>query len=143
MIRPAAVLALLVCAALSGCGTMNNVTGRTAGLLPSMPSERPTVPFGGVVDDAAWMARCIPPDQWSWMGIVLAAADTPLSLAGDIITLPYTVPYWLIHGVGQPAASDEPASKEYQFSDLHFVIDPPPGGHLPPDRVHGGVGPGY
>ena len=99
MIRPAAILALLPCAALSGCGTMYNIADREI-ILP----ERPATPFGGVGNDLRWMARC---DGKYWGGVPLAAADMPLSFAGDIITLPYTVPYWLIHAVEQPAASDQ------------------------------------
>jgi hypothetical protein len=67
----------------------------------------------------------------------------PLSLAGDIITLPYTVPYTISHRSQQV---DVNASMQKQLSapegwDRPFTLDPP--SSVTPDRVHGGIGPGF
>jgi hypothetical protein len=61
--------------------------------------ERPAVPFGGVGNDARWMARGTPPNKWSPCCIGAAAVDMPLSLAGDVVTLPWTLPCWLCAGL--------------------------------------------
>jgi hypothetical protein len=60
-------------------------------------TERPASPFGGMANDARWMSRGLPPNNWLPWCVALAAVDMPLSLAGDIVTLPYTVPYMLIN----------------------------------------------
>jgi hypothetical protein len=80
----------------SGCGTIANLAGQEPWLL-GQPPEREVAPFGGVDNDVRWMSRGLPPNEWMPWCIAAAAIDTPLSLAGDIITLPVTVPYALTH----------------------------------------------
>src|SRR5437867_2017608 len=69
---------LVATAALSGCGTMQNLNGHE---IWWGPSERPVVPFGGIGNDARWMARGLPPNEIGAVCIVVAAVDMPLSLA--------------------------------------------------------------
>jgi hypothetical protein len=101
MKRAAYLLTLiLACGAASGCGTLFNLAGEEVWVI-ALPQPRETVPFGGVDNDVRWMERGIPPNRWGneWMPgcIAVAAADMPLSLAGDIVTLPWTVPYWILN----------------------------------------------
>ena len=75
------MLVMLLCTS-SGCGTMFNVTGHEVMLLG--PREQPIVPFGGVANDVQWMSR-------GPGAVIPAALDMPLSLVGDIVTLPWTI----------------------------------------------------
>lgn len=152
VIRSAAVLvALLACAALSGCCTMCSICD-------DREDGNGKLPYGGTTRCVGAMQSTLFDDFFiaipnsRALCFAVQVCDLPLSAAADTLLLPYTVPYWLIHGVGQPAASEQggqaptgpqAASEQYQFGDQHFVIDVPPGGHLPPERVHGGIGPGY
>jgi uncharacterized protein YceK len=76
----------------SGCGTLLNMDGKDALILDSRPLEemqkhdRPPFPFGGVVNDVAWLKGAKEP-----IGIIGCVMDLPLSFTGDIITLPWTV----------------------------------------------------
>jgi hypothetical protein len=67
-----------------GCGTMANIEGRR---LPSPgPSgQEVSRPFGGVRRDIEWLHSEKSPSN------LLYAADLPLSLVGDLVTLPKTV----------------------------------------------------
>jgi uncharacterized protein YceK len=82
--RVVGCLALYAVVASCGCGTMANVKGRR---LPSPgPSgQEVSRPFGGVRRDIEWLQSEKAP------GNLLYAADLPLSLVGDIVTLPKTV----------------------------------------------------
>jgi uncharacterized protein YceK len=82
------LLALLFCIN-SGCGTLFNVTGQEPWLM-GPPPQRPIAVFGGIDNDLRWMARGIRPDGCESGPIVVAAIDMPLSLAGDVVTLPWT-----------------------------------------------------
>jgi uncharacterized protein YceK len=63
----------------SGCGTLANLDGREYPLM-GMPGQIMPRPFGGVARDVKWM-------------FIL---DLPLSLIGDVVTLPKTIPYlWM------------------------------------------------
>jgi uncharacterized protein YceK len=77
-------VALTAVVALSGCGTMANIEGRR---LPSPgPSgQEVSRPFGGVRKDIEWLHSEKAPGNLKY------AADLPLSLVGDIVTLPRTV----------------------------------------------------
>jgi hypothetical protein len=137
-----ATLGLILAAAAGGCGTMSNLGGQEIWLMAPQP-RRETEAFGGVQNDVRWMARGLPPNEVGPLCIAAAALDMPLSLAGDIITLPYTVPYTISHRRQQV---DVNASMQKQPSaqegwDRPFTLDPP--SSVTPDRVHGGIGPGF
>src|SRR4051812_20550412 len=83
------VILTVVLMTTSGCGTMFNVTGHEPWLMGD-PPQRPIDPFGGIDNDLRWMRRGIHPDHWEPLPIAAAAVDMPLSLVGDIITLPWT-----------------------------------------------------
>jgi hypothetical protein len=95
MKRAAYLLTLIIaCGAVSGCGTLFNLAGSEVQLMG--PPLRETAPFGGVDNDVRLMARGVPPNEWRPVCIAVAGADMPLSLAGDVVTLPWTVPYWIL-----------------------------------------------
>jgi uncharacterized protein YceK len=65
----------------SGCGTIANMQGQTVVSIGG-PFPAPTIPFGGVVQDAKVMAG-IP-----FLGLAMVA-DLPFSIVGDLATLPW------------------------------------------------------
>jgi hypothetical protein len=67
-----------------GCGTMANLDGRE---LPvqSPPGQALTTPFGGVRRDLIWAKTAESTTKLRYV------ADLPLSLIGDLVTLPKTV----------------------------------------------------
>jgi hypothetical protein len=67
-----------------GCGTMANMDGRRLPLLSQSGQELST-PFGGVRRDIEWVKSVQAPSN------LLYVADLPLSLVGDLVTLPKTV----------------------------------------------------
>jgi hypothetical protein len=69
---------------------MFNITGHEPWLL-GPPPLRPIVPFGGVDNDWRWLKRGLGPDGAEIGPIAAAAIDMPLSLVGDVITLPRTL----------------------------------------------------
>ena len=77
-------VALSTIMTVSGCGTMANLDGRP---LPTkgLSGQETTTPFGGVRRDIIWMKSGQAPDNLKY------AADLPLSLVGDLMTLPKTV----------------------------------------------------
>ena len=77
-------VALSALAAMFGCGTMANLDGRP---LPTAGFEgrESTTPFGGVHRDIIWMRSGQAPANLKY------AADLPLSLVGDLVTLPKAV----------------------------------------------------
>jgi hypothetical protein len=87
---------IIACGAVSGCGTLFNLAGKEVCVI-GLPQPHETAPFGGVDNDVRWMARGIPPNEWMPGCIAVATADIPLSLAADIVTLPWTVPYWILN----------------------------------------------
>ena len=93
------LLVLLAAPLLSGCGTIANMQGKSVALIG--PLDRETRAFGGVANDARWVGEqagrvAAPDDPWS-IPINLALAgyfgliDLPLSLVGDIVTLPKVI----------------------------------------------------
>ncbi|HET6574993.1 MAG TPA: hypothetical protein VFG68_15410 [Fimbriiglobus sp.] len=90
---------LLVAPLLTGCGTLANMDGRSFALMG--PPDRPTRVFGGVANDIRWVGeqaeRVVEPDDPWCIPISFASAgyfglvDLPLSLVGDIVTLPKVV----------------------------------------------------
>src|SRR5262249_7895482 len=82
------ILTLFLCTA-SGCGTLANLQGEEPWLIGFAP-KRPVTPFGGIDNDVRWMKRGKGPDGWESGPIVAASIDMPLSLVGDVITLPWT-----------------------------------------------------
>lgn len=91
------VMATLLLSTSSGCGTLLNVEGMDALIVDSRPPEemrkheRPPYPFGGVGNDMAWLNGAEEP-----IGVIGCVVDLPLSIAGDIITLPWTAYQYLI-----------------------------------------------
>ena len=77
-------LALTAVLTSSGCGTMANIEGRQ--LPPPSPAGQEICrPFGGVRRDIAWAKSAASPGNLKYV------ADLPLSLVGDLVTLPKTV----------------------------------------------------
>jgi hypothetical protein len=77
-------LALSAVLTSSGCGTLANIDGRR--LPPPSPAgQEVSRPFGGVRRDIEWLQSEKAP------GNLLYVADLPLSLVGDLVTLPKTV----------------------------------------------------
>jgi uncharacterized protein YceK len=67
-----------------GCGTMANVEGRRLPT-PGPSGQEVSRPFGGVRKDIEWLHSEQSPGNLKYV------ADLPLSLVGDIVTLPRTV----------------------------------------------------
>lgn len=88
--RAAGVLLTIVLAAGSGCGTLANVGGRTL-TLAGAPGETQVKPFGGVSRDLEIVAhsftQVIEEPAFAVPVGVFFAADVPLSLVGDLLTL--------------------------------------------------------
>jgi hypothetical protein len=77
-------VSFLIAVTSCGCGTMANIDGRR--LPSSSPSgQEVSRPFGGIRKDIEWVKTAKSP------GNLMFVADLPLSLVGDIVTLPKTV----------------------------------------------------
>ena len=77
----------------SGCGTIANMNGETV-LSVGGPFPQPTTPFGGVARD---LKLAVEPEMMV-VGLPFTfflLLDAPVSLAGDIITLPWATHRWL------------------------------------------------
>ena len=96
---PNALIAILL-AATCGCGTTMNMSDRervdweVASRDPRVvyvpKYQRPAFPFGGVANDIAWIKTSEQP-----IDVIFSAADIPFSLAGDFVTLPWSLHSWL------------------------------------------------
>lgn len=131
------VLALAASCLLSGCMTGYSVCYFT-------PEEGGKKVFGGVrlhcqvMQEA--MAEGEEKDQWGRLlpRLLLFTLDMPLSAVGDVLTLPYTVPYALVHG------DDLPLSRQYSDRMARPIVDGaaseaiPPTPILPGERDMGG-----
>jgi len=82
--RFVSVLALVAGSAVAGCGTMANLEGRVHPW-PGQVGQDPPRPFGGVRKDVGWIKTSAVP------GNLMYVADLPISLVGDLVTLPKTV----------------------------------------------------
>jgi hypothetical protein len=78
------LLALFLIVASSGCGTMANLEGRQHPW-PGQAGQDPPKVFGGVRKDVQWIKTTGIP------GNIMFVGDIPLSLIGDLVTLPKTV----------------------------------------------------
>lgn len=99
---------------ITGCGTMFNCAGCEPWLMGQPPS-RDIAPFGGVDNDIRWMKRFTDPNQYPQgecdpvpVAMIAPALDIPLSLAGDIITLPWTI--YQAYFADQPRKHEQIAS---------------------------------
>jgi uncharacterized protein YceK len=99
------VAAALLLTATSGCGTLLNLDGKErfdfSSLNPHpanyvLKYQRPMFPFGGVANDIAWIKDATQP-----IDSIFSVADLPFSLAGDILTLPWTS-YAFLRGEQRP-----------------------------------------
>jgi len=90
------LLGLVGVLAATGCGTMRNMDGRTTYNGPKTEWTPPT-PFGGVANDARWLSEtvCDVEEVLDVPGAVIGCAfilvDMPLSIVGDVVTLPQTM----------------------------------------------------
>jgi hypothetical protein len=75
------LLVLILLVASSGCGTRANLVGKDYPLLGDHRPET-TRPFGGVGRDLRWITTVTVPVN------VIFLADLPVSLVGDLVTLP-------------------------------------------------------
>src|SRR5262249_9501250 len=88
MRRAAAMIVMLsFLTANAGCGTMANLDGRDHWFM-CLPS-RPPAPFGGVINDGAVLLTPAVVGDGALIFKTLALIDMPLSLAADVITLPW------------------------------------------------------
>ena len=125
------LLVLLAAPLLTGCGTMSNMQGKSFALIG--PRDRESRAFGGVANDVRWVGeqaeRVVSPDDpWSiptnlTLACYFGLVDLPLSLVGDIVTLPKVV--W---GRGKP---QRPAARNAE-----------PGAAADPARLSAPVTPG-
>src|SRR5262245_26938032 len=90
------LLGLVGVHAATGCGTIRNMDGHTTyGRAKS--GWTPPTPFGGVANDALWLSETVSDveEVLDVPGAVVACAfilvDMPLSLVGDVVTLPGTM----------------------------------------------------
>jgi hypothetical protein len=97
--------ALVLIVAATGCGTMRNLEGRQH-YGGQQREWAPPQPFGGVGNDARWLGETVADvdEVLDVPGAVVTCAfilvDMPLSLVGDVITLPRT-----LSGNNQPRAT--------------------------------------
>lgn len=70
--------------AIAGCGTMANLEGKSRPMISQVHVEEPR-PFGGVGRDIRWTSTITFPANLIFLG------DLPLSLVGDVVTLPRTL----------------------------------------------------
>ena len=85
------LLTAALLASLSGCGSITNLT---EGPWLHAKHER-TTPMGGVALDAQCLAHPFAKSNFSAVSILAffgGLLDLPLSLAVDLLTLPYTIP---------------------------------------------------
>lgn len=85
---------------IAGCGTLLNLDGKERldfsgsdappDHVHEMKYQRAPFPFGGLANDVAWMRDAKTP-----IDVIGAAIDVPLSLAGDVVTLPWVTYQWL------------------------------------------------
>jgi len=94
----AALLAVL--GSQSGCGTVVNLW---LGVDERDPAARPpmdTQAFGGILNDFHGVDEALRGEEGLWMSLLgfpfFAFIDLPLSLAGDLLTLPYTSLYVVV-----------------------------------------------
>jgi len=99
--------ALILLFVLSGCGTVVNIW---LGVEPDHPKTAAshynwgvyfgdTEVYGGIRNDAHGIGEAACGENGFWWSVfafpVLVFIDFPLSLVGDTLTLPYTIPYVL------------------------------------------------
>jgi uncharacterized protein YceK len=117
----AACVAAVLLEALSGCGTVMNLTEEQSPTYGMSTSSKPRSPYGGVgydLDLSQWLLLAGP------RGLAESAcliADVPLSLAGDTLTLPYVL-YLRAH-------KDKPADvppKTLPVEQAKYTAPPPP-----------------
>lgn len=98
-----------------GCGTAHNINPSKQGIIwGSWEDDQPktTSVFGGVRGDWAGATRMKGQDEFANGYRIFIApffvADLPLSLVGDVVTLPYTVAYTLFNQRhASPKATEE------------------------------------
>jgi hypothetical protein len=129
------VVAALVAGVLSGCGTLGNLFAPPE---TSVPLGRCTmapdscVPFGGVGRSMVLGAMCLGTGVMAPVGVGVLLVDAPLSLVGDVVTLP--VVYACQSGA--PWATWWGSQKRRQQTDeewRRFWLSDPPGTATPVD----------
>lgn len=118
---PVMVLALSV----GGCGTFANVTappGPHVGYRGMGPTA--CVPFGGVERSMVGGGLLLASGIGAPLGIVVFATDVPLSLAGDLVTLP------IVYARQRPSVSGEHPPMD--STTLNVSPDRPQAESLPP-----------
>jgi hypothetical protein len=69
-----------------GCGTMSNLDGKPQTVWSGPPTSVPS-PFGGVVNDCKTIEASAG-TALGWIEIPVLVCDLPISLGGDVLTLP-------------------------------------------------------
>ena len=96
--------------ATSGCGTMANLEGKSHPMLSHVDVEEPR-PFGGVGRDIRWVWTVTFPANLMFVG------DLPLSLVGDVVTLPRTLR-------NKPTALESPKASDRSQPDTDSQQQP-------------------
>jgi uncharacterized protein YceK len=115
----------LLALALTGCGTTANIH-----LPKELGGRNQLEVYGGVSNSVAMARTCADRDGVGPKFLAaLVALDVPLSAIGDTLTLPITmtVAAWRLYESSREEAKPPPAD------------DKPAGGHLVPERIHGGI----
>jgi len=91
--RPVLLLSACLGCLVSGCGTVANLTAPPPPGRSDEMGKSECSPFGGVTLSAGWgaglLVHSLDPEQLAATGVgLLLLMDTPLSLAGDVVTLP-------------------------------------------------------
>ena len=126
----AIILVAALLSAASGCGTLANLDSQPDKMAPGAPTVRVPMPFGGVTMDMKALTHNEPtmPASRVLMYRTIALVDLPISLVGDVVTLPWVALVSLRH---QPEMGN-------QTGPMPLGLDPgvtPSGGIVPGDRL--------
>lgn len=94
------IVMLLVFSSLTGCGTIFNL-----GVTDTIRPEEQKKPMGGTIADFGIIMT-------GPIAAKLFILDLPLSLAADVVTLPYTIPYTIVIDRGTAGKDNEFSNQE-------------------------------
>jgi uncharacterized protein YceK len=113
-------LIVFVACAACGCGTIHNIEG----------AGPPNVIYGGVRDDSKFAWNCLHPDDFKlaadgsgeallaiYCGLLVTFVDLPLSVIGDTLTLPVTIPATIAKGSNSSTLTEVEPKESPQLQD--------------------------